>query len=542
MTTSRVGALLVAATLATTLPANAQMGSEQQSLNELRNTVINLLQTLVDQKVMTQEQAATLVKQAQTRAAEQQATADKRDDGAIRVPYVPQIVKDEISHQVAAQVTPQVVRDVVSAAKAERWGVPGALPEWMSRLQPIGDLRVRFDENLFGHNNQAFTVPDYNAINAAGGITQAGLNAFINTTNDTERLRIRARFGVRSDFLDSWSAAIRLSTGSLLDPSSESQTLGSNAARYTVGIDQAYIRYSPRDPNDKPVVTITAGRMPSPWFSPTELMFARDLGFEGISETTRLHLGANAVGQMSHVFATVGAFPMQVVPLYHQGNKWLLAGQLGVDQWVGSNDHLQVAAAYYDFSHISGILNQPGLSLTNFSAPPFIRYGNSYFDIANSLTASNNLFALASKFQVANLALSYQHRFDRYQLGFTAEGAKNVGFNTQDVFNRTGLTEAARNTGYVGELSFGDADPTISRGLWRTSLGYRYVQRDAVLDAWTDTDFHGGGTNARGVFLVGDLGLAPGVWLRVRYMNADTIDGPAPFSLDTLHIDLNAKF
>jgi hypothetical protein len=491
---------------------------------------------------MTQEQAANLVKQAQSQAAEQQAAAAKRDDGAIRVPYVPQIVKDEISHQVASQVTPQVVHDVVSTAKSEGWGVPGALPEWISRLQPIGDIRVRFEQDLFGHNNQAYTVPDYNAINAAGGITQAGLNAFINTTNDTERLRIRGRFGIRSEFLDSWSAAIRLSTGSALDPSSESQTLGANGARYTVGVDQAYIRYSPKDPYDKPLVSVTAGRMPSPWFAPTELMFARDLNFEGISETTRLHLNANAAGQMSNVFATVGAFPMQVVPLDHHGNKWLLAGQLGVDQWIGVNNRIQLAAAYYDFSHISGILNQPGLSLTNFSAPPFIRYGNTYFDIANSLTASNNLFALASKFQVANVSLSYQHRFDRYQMALTAEGAKNVGFNSQDVFNRTGLTEAARNTGYVGEFSFGDADPTASRGLWRTALGYRYVQRDAVLDAWTDTDFHGGGTNARGLFLVGDLGLAPGVWLRVRYMNADTIDGPAPFSMDTVQIDLNAKF
>src|SRR5262245_38077525 len=77
---------------------------EQRSLEELRNTVVNLLQGLVEKGVLTREQAEAMVQSAQQKAAADaeasaKAAADqeKADEqaGAIRVPYVPEIVKDE---------------------------------------------------------------------------------------------------------------------------------------------------------------------------------------------------------------------------------------------------------------------------------------------------------------------------------------------------------------------------------------------------------------------------------------------------------------
>src|SRR5208282_502288 len=102
---------------------------ERESLEELRNTVINLLQALVDQGVITREKAQQLVKSAQEKAAASAAATAKAEEGAVRVPYVPQIVKDEIAKQVAEQVKPAVVADVVKEAKTEQWGVPAALPD-----------------------------------------------------------------------------------------------------------------------------------------------------------------------------------------------------------------------------------------------------------------------------------------------------------------------------------------------------------------------------------------------------------------------------
>src|ERR1700728_4131083 len=121
---------------------------ERQSLEELRNTVINLLQALVDQGVITREKAEQMVKSAQEKAAASAAAVAKADEGAVRVPYVPQIVKDEIAKQVAEQVKPGVVADVDSEAKTEKWGVPGALADWLTRTRISGSVLLR-EEDIF---------------------------------------------------------------------------------------------------------------------------------------------------------------------------------------------------------------------------------------------------------------------------------------------------------------------------------------------------------------------------------------------------------
>ena len=132
----------LAATVALVLGSPAahaeDSAAQRQSLEEVRNTVVNLLQALVDKGLLTREQAQQLVKEAETKAAADAAQSAKaaqaaaaEEANAVRVPYVPQIVKDEISKQVAQQVKPEVVQSVVAEAKSERWGVPAALPEWL---------------------------------------------------------------------------------------------------------------------------------------------------------------------------------------------------------------------------------------------------------------------------------------------------------------------------------------------------------------------------------------------------------------------------
>ena len=109
------GALCLVTLVAAALPAHADPPATERNLTELQNTVINLLQALVDKGLLTREQAQQLVKQAQDKAASDAAAAAaagaaqaKEDQNAVRVPYVPQVVKDEISKQVAQEVKPQV--------------------------------------------------------------------------------------------------------------------------------------------------------------------------------------------------------------------------------------------------------------------------------------------------------------------------------------------------------------------------------------------------------------------------------------------------
>jgi hypothetical protein len=62
-----------------------------------------------------------------------------------------------------------------------------------------------------------------------------------------------------------------------------------------------------------------------------------------------------------------------------------------------------------------------------------------------------------------------------------------------------------------------------------------------VLDAFTDSDFHLGGTDAQGFVLRGDYGLGKNVFLSLRYLSANEIDGP-PLGIDVVQLDLNGQF
>ncbi len=157
MSTAKLLRAMTASLVLATAPILCLAADERQSLEELRNTVINLLQALVDQGVMTKEKAQQLVKAAQDKAAADAAAVAKSDQGAVRVPYVPQIVKDEIAKQVAEQVKPEVVAGVVKEAKDEKWGIPGALADWLTRTRISGQVTLREEDVIYAKDN----VPNY---------------------------------------------------------------------------------------------------------------------------------------------------------------------------------------------------------------------------------------------------------------------------------------------------------------------------------------------------------------------------------------------
>jgi hypothetical protein len=67
------------------------------------------------------------------------------------------------------------------------------------------------------------------------------------------------------------------------------------------------------------------------------------------------------------------------------------------------------------------------------------------------------------------------------------------------------------------------------------------LERDAVLDAFNDEDFHYGGTDAKGYLVTFDYSVNPRVWARLKYMSASAIDGP-PLLINVLQLDLNTQF
>jgi Putative porin len=528
---------LLSAALAMAPTVASFAADERQSLEELRNTVINLLQTLVDQGVLSREKAAQLVKEAQDKAAADAATVAKSEEGAVRVPYVPQIVKDEIAKQVADQVKPAVVADVVHEAKTEKWGVPGALADWLTRTRISGSVTLREEDILFPKDNVQNEYLNYFAINNAGGFAKAGLNAFENVSENRARFRGKARLAVESDLTDSITAGVRISTGNTSDLVSETQTLDGTAP-YQFGLDELYVRLDERNAQRFPWLSVVGGRYLNPYGTPTDLIFHKDLTFEGVAATGRLGLGDGSAEQ-SHLFFTVGAHPLQEVALSAQ-DKWLFGAQFGANLRWGEGQRLRVSAAFYDYLNVTGRLNAFASTAYNFTAPTFLRQGNTYFNICNNGDPTCNLFALASRYRLGNVNVSYDLPVGRYSFGATVDAVRNFGYDAARVESNFGQYVAPRTKGLQAEFSFGT--PTVlEAGAWRGVLGYRYLQRDAVIDAYTESDFHFGGTDATGYYFVGDVGVAPRVWVRLRYLSSNAIDGPK-LGIDTLQVDLNTRF
>jgi hypothetical protein len=232
-----------------------------------------------------------------------------------------------------------------------------------------------------------------------------------------------------------------------------------------------------------------------------------------------------------------------MAPTQASDNKTMLGAQLGLNlRMTDGADHLRLAGAYFDFRNVSGIMNPPYSTQYNYTAPTFVQFGNTMFNIANQPGNPNTqLFALAAHFRVVDLAANYTHSLERYSIALSAEAVRNVAYNLGEIEALSGQTFSKnQNHGYVGELSFGD--PVVDRtGLWRAAVGYRYVQSDAVVDAWTDADFHGGGTNAGGYYVWVSYGIMGNTWVRLRYMSANEITGPQ-YGFDIVQLDLNARF
>jgi hypothetical protein len=542
--------LLCALLVVPVLGAQSEPSGERQSVDELRNTVINLLESLVQRGVLTREQAEALVKAAQEKAAadaaalaEQRKQQEKEEQNAVRVPYVPQIVKDEISKEVAQELGPSVKKQVVADINSQGT-LSKALPEWMQHITWTGDLRVRSESDELASDNPVNAYLDYNQVNSAGGIERAGANAYFNTTNSQTRPRLRARFGFDADMGSGWTAAVRLATGSTGEIiATTNQTLGTYGAGYTTTLDQGFLRWTGASSTDRQILSVTGGRFGNPWLS-TDLVWYNDLTFEGLYGQYRLNFSSDNAHRKDF-FITGGGFPIESLSVFSSNpsakQKWLLAGQLGLDFHTGNDSHFQLAAAYYDYLHVTGELNSFESTFNNWTLPTFVQKGNTMFDISNTTDPTANLWALAAHYRTVDVIGIADFRVHpAYSLILTAEGVRNVGYNTAEVSANYGAYQAARTRGYRGDLSFGSA--AFDRfGAWRGSVGYRYLQRDAVLDAFNDEDFHLGGTDTKGYTLLFDFGFTRYVWLRVKYLAANAIDGP-PLTIDVLQVDLNMRF
>ncbi|TNC82161.1 MAG: hypothetical protein C9356_05765 [Oleiphilus sp.] len=532
--------------------------SDQRPSDEPVLSADALLEVLVAQGVLGEESVAQLQDKARRREqAETERNAEEVEQDierdVIRVPYIPDYVRQEmhesLKFSVEADVVDKVKEEAVRTARVYGWGIKEA-PSWVHKLKISGDGRLRYQGDFAASDNASDGLPDFDETNDNGAVR------FDQVQDDRHRLRSRFRLLFEAKPFERIDLGLRFTTGDQGNPVSSNQTLGSFGQKWESHIDLGYIRHRAITKD----YTLIGGRFKSP-FLHTDLTFDSDMSFEGISGTYYFKRDDTIYGGDSQwdPYFTAGAFPIDelhayvnngdtykdVVSTNNDQDKYLLAAQLGTDYKFYNTNLLSVGLAYYHYTNIKGERNAAGSNATDNTASDFYQVGNSVFDISDQ--NSDVRYGLASDFRLLNATIKYRMaNFHPTFLFLHGDVVKNLAFDENAISALTGVPTTSRDLGYQVGFSLGTLKVKYLRD-WQLSFIYRHLEGDAVLDAFADSDFLLGGTDSEGYIIRAKYGVLDNTIAGLSWLSADAIDTPpgsaeTNISMDTLQLDITAKF
>ena len=321
---------------------------------------------------------------------------------------------------------------------------------------------------------------------------------------DNFRWRIRARLAADTEINEAWSATIGLASGSD-DPVSTNQTLTSGFSRKQVNVDLAYVNFHPKR---FPGMNMDFGKMRFPFEQgdKQQLIWDNDLTPEGIA----LKLKRKA-GEKTNLFMNAAAF--YITDNDPDNEQWMSGAQAGFNVKPSAKVGMMAGASYYGYHRTKG---QPGI----YKADKFA--GNSTMTVG----AGKGYLWDFNEFEVLGILDAKVN--DKTSLRFTGDYVNNTGADSL-------------NTGYLvgARLNYGK-----DRGSLMLAANYRKVEADAVVGAFTYSDFVGGGTNGKGWEFNLSVGLDKNTSFDVEYQ----IDTKGIKKSDTgtdynrLKVDIQAKF
>lgn len=527
---------------------------------------------LLENGVISQASADALAQKLEKRTeAIENSQKEKKDLSSeeIRIPYIPQYVQDEMEQKlkfaVESDIVEAVQEDVVRVAQTYGWGIKEA-PSWVHKVKISGDGRVRLQSDIFPEENGIYGWPDIHGINDNEGIENLR-EAFNNTQDDRHRMRSRFRLMVKAKPFETVEWGLRLTTGSAGNPVSANQTLGNFGKKWESSFDLGYIKYKAKENNFE----LYGGRFKSPMLK-TDLIFDSDMTFEGVG-ASYYFLRNNTIYEdyfQLDPYVMMGVYPIQEinqfvvlanpedpslagievdVPYSNADDKFLYAIQVGTNYRFVNNNKFSFALSMYQYENITGKYNEiENGDLQDVTLSGFYQYGNSYFNIANDPTDSAAKLALASKYSLANATVTFRMaNFFPVYIDLHADYVKNIAFDREEIDSLVGDSAVPqRDIGYQFGIQLGTAQVKYRRD-WQISLTRRYLEGDAVLDAFADSDFLGGRTDAEGLIFSAKYAFLENLVGSLRYSSANVIDADLndelfAFSLDTLFIDISAQF
>ncbi|WP_395744502.1 putative porin [Prosthecobacter sp.] len=570
-------------------------GAPQQQLlgTPSQNVTLNLINRLVQKGILTHAEAADLIKGAEEDAAfakaQAQAVAETQaavmaqnamppvqpDSEEVRVTYIPETVKNQIRDQLRTEVMEQ--------ARQQHWAAPNSVPEWTQRIKLFGDVRMLYQGFSYPDGNDTTGVfPNFNMINTGAPFdvspTATIFSPQLNVDKHRDTYLMRMRLGFDIDLEDGFTAGIRFATGSTNTPVSTNQALaaagpggqGGNFSKYQLWLDRAFVKYDAAISTDSHIA-LFLGRFDNLFMTTSEIMWDEDVALDGLAfkldQAWNPDFRTFFSGGAFAVFNTALNFPDNSPSKVASYDKYLFATQFGVQFKPVEKVEVTMGFSFWDWKNIEGRLSDPFVPLNNVDAgstdnsrPLFAQKGNTYRAIRNITPSPLNGFGTTNQWQYFGLATPFRqiawagrmdlNYWEPLQVSLLGEFVKNVAFNRANinsvaVNNRTGGGSgdyAGGDTAWFLGVNVGKPYTLFrERGDWNVGLSYRYVESDAVVDGFTDSNFGGGGTNMKGYTLSAAMALSKATAIRLSYMSAAQIAGPTLRS-DVVMFDLTARF
>lgn len=329
-----------------------------------------------------------------------------------------------------------VISGLIASAAGAQPNQPGSTAELRAEIDA---LRARLDEI----DNSA---EEQNRIEFSGDLRYRHEMIDDAAFTDRSRHRIRARLRMDADLGEDLTVGFMLATGGN-NPVSANQSLDGGFTRKDIGFDRAFFAW---DINDE--LTLQGGKFGNPMFRPggNHLIFDSDLNPEGLA------LGYDNGG----IFANIGGF--WVEERSGGDDAILYALQGGYRTMIGDGAELTVGASIYNYQDTQGF------------APFYIPNPQ-----GNTIDGAGNL---VNDYDLAEI--------------FAQVDLEAGGEPLRVFFDYVDNTEASSfDSGFALGFRWRTA---ANPGDWELGWSYEDLEADAVIAAFTDSDFGGGGTDAKG--------------------------------------------
>jgi len=371
-------------------------------------------------------------------------------------------------------------------------------PDWIKRMKFSGDFRLRYD----------YLDREPTAAQEAKGTQDFARN----------RARIRWRLGVETEIIDGLKVGFGLASvdnsSSGNNPRSNNATLNGEFSKKFVGINYAYVAYTP---TFFPYLTVSGGKLKdNPFYQANSYgwgntwLWDPDITPEGVAIVFNYPDLFKFNGVSLDVFMNNALF---ILDEFGAGgaSPYMLGFQPGFNLKFMKDFNFKVAAAYYNFyniKHQAALGFQPSPGMTNTLLP-------------------NKTYAFNYNSFVESAELGYKTPFSCIMpyAGVFGEIVKNID-------SHDGGWQYGVRIGYPSLDKFGD---------WQFSYAYRRLERDAWLDNFNDDDMYQGQTNARGHYIYSSFALWKHVSLAVSWFHANSIQAPKQPE-DRLFADVRVVF